>query len=398
MSNLQVIETSLTSDSLRELTEAIAGAWRARASGDQPQPLLVLDAAAPAHQRAALVARTANHATSDVIVATSGSSGSQPHLVGLSWAALLHSAQTTLDFLAPEGDSQWFLSLPTHHVSGLLVVIRGLLCGRAPIVAPDLPAALADFAATPGMALYGAVVPTQLQRWAENSALTRLDALLVGGARLEARLRHRAAHLPMVTTYGMTETCGGCVYDSHPLPNVRVRVGEGGVVELSGPMLMDGYVDEPSPVVSKTSADGEAVKWLQTADRGIWDGSHLQILGRGDDVIISGGENVSALAVEDAVRQQFPQLRDVYAWGMPDDKWGQAVAVTVAGGANDDVEAGTWGPRLHRAVREILGAASAPRLVMTTAQFPLLPSGKIDRKQLQLWAQTPSNDQNIWRR
>ncbi len=389
---LQVLPVSLTENSLNQLIEIIQQAWQIREGGGTPTPLLLhdenLEPAAAEELEARTRSASGRRALSDVILATSGSTGSQPNLVGLSWDALIFSAQSTIDHFGEPG--RWFLSLPTHHVAGLLVVIRALLGGSLPVLATDLPAAIRSFAAE-GQArtapLFGAIVPTQLHRWATAPELSQMDALLVGGAHLNDSLRQLTLSLPLVTTYGMTETCGGCVYDGVPLPQVALRISDSRI-EISGPQLMDGYIDQPSPL----SVDTGETRWLRTGDLGRWDGKRLTILGRADDMLISGGENISATTVEDAALRFLPPASSAHVWGQPHPEWGQVVYLAVTG----HIDASELGPQLRTELRKLLGPAAAPRLIAVLPSFPELKNGKIDRRTLRDTVERKLGSSAVW--
>jgi len=307
-----------------------------------------------------------------LVVRTSGSSG-EPKDVVLSHAAVLASARATLDRLG--GPGHWLLALPVRGIAGIQVLVRSALAGREPVALADhstLRSAVDALDAS--MRRYAAVVPTQLYRWAaadELGVLAELDAVLVGGAALDPDLRTQAetAGVPLIRTYGMTETCGGCVYDGVPLDGVELRIDDAGQVWLRGPMLFDGYAGQPH----------ESGAWFATADRGrILDDGRLQVLGRMDETIISGGVNVPLPAVEDAVHRA-PGVAAAAVVGAPDAEWGtRVVAVVVpAPGGTVDLDG------LRDAVETAgLSRTWAPRQLITLRELPMLPAGKVDRERL----------------
>ncbi len=308
-----------------------------------------------------------------IIVRTSGSTG-EPKDVVLSRAAVLASARATQERLG--GPGHWLLDLPVTGVAGLQVLVRSVLAGTDPVVVSehdDLESAVAELV---GSRQYASLVPTQLHRLdAEGrlDLLSGLDALLVGGASADPALldRARAAGLNVVRTYGMTETCGGCVYDGLPLDGVQMRVDDDGQVLLAGPVLFDGHVDQPR--------EGE---WLATGDRGeIDDDGRLHVLGRFDDVIVSGGVNVPLPAVERALRR-VEAVGDVAVVGVDDREWGARVVAAVV-----PVDAvcldGLRLDELRDAVTERgLPRTWAPRQVLLFDQLPSLSGGKVDRDRL----------------
>jgi O-succinylbenzoic acid--CoA ligase len=319
-----------------------------------------------------------------LVIATSGSTG-LPKYVVLSAMALQASGLATVERLG--GPARWLLAIPAEHVAGAQVVVRSLLAGAAPIVQdlrdgfrPD------DFAtATAQLAegrRYTSLVPTQLARLldaggAALDALRSFAAVLVGGAALDPWLHARAlaAGARVVTTYGMSETAGGCVYDGVPLQGVRVDVDETGRIRLGGPTLADGYLGNPADTAA-AFGDG----WFRTGDLGRWRGGRLEVLGRADDMIITGGENVAPAAVERVLAAQAG-VRAACVVGLPDVEWGQVVAAAVVADPGngphepDPVRAG----RLRAAVLAELGRAAVPRVLHTVPEIPLRGIGKPDR-------------------
>jgi O-succinylbenzoic acid--CoA ligase len=314
-----------------------------------------------------------------VVIATSGSTGAAKHVV-LSAAALQASARATAERLG--GPARWLLALPAHHVAGVQVVVRSLLAGAPPVV-QDLRGGFRpdDFAAaTRGLGTERrctSLVPTQLGRLLDAGgvaidALRGYAAVLVGGAALAPRLHARAIAegVAVVTTYGMSETAGGCVYDGVPLDGVRVELEDGGRIRLGGPTLADGYLGDP-----ELTAAAFAGGWFRTGDLGRWRDGRLEVLGRADDVIITGGENVAPAAVERALIAQDGVIAACVV-GVPDPEWGQVVAAAVVlDGPLDPALA----QRLRAGVRTALGRAAVPRILRAVPAIPLRGIGKPDR-------------------
>ena len=293
-----------------------------------------------------------------LVVETSGSTG-RPKRVVLSRAAMRSSADATHARLG--GPGQWLLDLPPTYVAGLQVLFRSVRAGTEPVGSVEEMTAERR---------YLSLVPTQLVRLLDTDAATlrRFDAILVGGARLDPRLRARAevAGLRVVATYGMSETCGGCVYDGVPLDGVEVRVGEDGRIRIGGPVLFDEYDGQPD-LTAQVTEDGCFV----TADLGRVDGDgRLEVLGRVDDVVVSGGVNVATGAVAARLREH-PAVREAEVVGVPDDEWGQAVVAVVSGDLTLD-DARAWVAAAHP-------RAWAPRHVLQVDGLPLLGNGKVDR-------------------
>ncbi len=307
-----------------------------------------------------------------LVIVTSGSTG-EPKRVRLSRAALRASADATHEALG--GAGQWVLNLPPTFVAGVQVLFRSVRAGTSPVV-QDGSLAEAVRAMT-GKRRYLSLVPTQLVRLLADHgpdlhALTLLDAVLVGGGPLDPAVRARAerAGVPVVQTYGMSETCGGCVYDGHPLTGVAVRIAADGEVELSGPVLFDGYVDaEGRPDEPRTSGVLRA-GWLRTDDLGTIDhDGRLRITARRDQVVLSGGLNVPGPAVE-RMLAAHPAVAEVAVVGRPDPAWGQAVvAVVVPAGSPPSLES----------LRDLVQPrAWAPRGLVLAESLPRTDRGKVD--------------------
>ena len=310
----------------------------------------------------------------DFILQTSGSTTGHGHLVGLTAGAFSSSEAATAKRFGGRG--RWLLALPAHHVAGFQVLACSCAGGTFPILPPPgrsfRERKVASFAPEAGFA---SLVPTQLSDLLEGeddlAPLRSLRAILVGGAASSPALldRARQAGLPVVTTYGMTETAGGCVYDGLPLDGVHIRISDGRIC-LSGPMLAQGYLDDPrSPAF--TFEQGR--RWHITSDAGAFT-DYLQVFGRLDDAIISGGVKVFARQVEDLLRE-FPGVRDVAVLPVADPRWGQAVGAVVEA----DFAVATQAEAMRKHVRSELGKAAPPRLFVQ-GKIPMLASGKLDRK------------------
>ncbi|WP_104525617.1 o-succinylbenzoate--CoA ligase [Blastococcus atacamensis] len=346
-----------------------------RAALDGSRPLAVLPSGPPAvvdAARAVLRPDEPLEPGTDLVVVTSGSTGGGRGVL-LSADALRASAAATLDRIG--GHGSWLLSLPVSAIAGLQVLCRSILSDRTAVRVAEgetLTAAVARMPA--GDRRYTSMVPTQLRRAldAEPEALRAFDAVLVGGAATDPALldRARAEGVAVVTTYGMTETAGGCVYDGLPLEGTRVRIAEGGV-ELAGPMLAVGYRRDPGATAA-AFADG----WFRTRDAGtLGSDGRLSVHGRLDDVVISGGVNVVPAAVEAALREH-PAVADAVVFGRADPEWGQRVvaAVVAAPGAAPDLAL------LRPWVADRLGAPAAPRQLHLIDSVPTLHTGKPDRR------------------
>ncbi|TIC89396.1 AMP-dependent synthetase [Nocardioides sp. GY 10113] len=311
-----------------------------------------------------------------VVIPTSGSSGT-PKRVVLSRAAVLASVEASRRRLGAAGP--WVLALPATYVAGLQVLVRSLAAGHAPTSY--------DVSGWPeGEGWFTSLVPTQLHRALaspdEVAALARAHTVLLGGGPIDPALRARAeaAGIRVVATYGAAETAGGCVYDGVPLDGVEVAIGDGGRIRISGPTLFDGYRDNPE-LTRQALVDG----WYLTSDAGRFDeDGHLRVIGRVDDVIVTGGVNVPGPAV--AVRlREHPSLDQAEVLGVADREWGNRVVAFVVPGA----PGGEPVPDLS-ALRDWVAEAHprswAMRQLVVLDELPLLANGKPDRQALRALA------------
>ena len=319
-----------------------------------------------------------------VIIGTSGSTGT-PKGGELSAAALLHSARASLARVDARPGQRWLCCLPATHIAGVQVLVRSLVSGTETVLATS---ADAETVASSGCA-HISLVPVQLRRLLADQSrqsdistpLAGFASVLLGGAAAPQSLldEARAAGVPVVTTYGMTETCGGCVYDGWPLDGVRVSIrddddGLPGRIWIGGPVLFSGYRGVPLP------PDG-VLPWFRTGDLGQVDASgRLTVRGRADDVINTGGHKVVPGEVA-AVLETCPGVRDVAVVGQPDAEWGERViAVVVPADRADPPTLELL--RLH--VRQRLPRYAAPSRVVIVDAVPMLPSGKHDIARLKL--------------
>ena len=382
-----------------------------------------------------------------LVVGTSGSTGT-PKLTALTAQALAASAAATEDFFGSNSDvaSQWLLALPAHYIAGAQVLARSVLAGTAPVIARSVtepvhfsPEVFLQAVERMSSARrFISLVPTQLHKLLESAdanphlgaeiheALGSFTGILLGGAPASADLLAAASVLELntVTTYGSAETAGGCVYSGSVLPGVRVELvpeegmpavpdieGKSAIEEsvqvgriwISGAHLASGYIGDAARTAEHffTAADG--TRWYRTDDYGLLSPANnpdstargneqrLQGLGRSDDVLISGGVKISARAVA-TVLEEHPAVREACVVGLPDARWGTAIAAAVtlvpSAGATAAPTENRPAPNeelcalLRARCAEKLGAPAAPKQLSILPDFPLTSTGKPDRAEI----------------
>lgn len=295
-----------------------------------------------------------------LVVNTSGSTG-EPNSVAISTSALIASTNAAHKYLGAVPGDSWSLLLPTNHIAGLNVIARATALGTKVIDNRNVAEYVdADFIS---------IVPTQLHRALTKDAkllehLTAAEAVLVGGGAITDSLKKAAAdkHVKVVTTYGMTEMCGGCVYNQKPLDGVEIEIGSTGLIKLKAPMMASNYLNNPELWQSLT-ADG----WFQTSDIGEFTDGKLKVLGRADDVINSGGEKISLISIENLFNTHFPD-QEVIAFGLPDAEWGERLCLAV-----------TTNLSLAQIQQKLIGVNS-PKEIYIFKQIPKSVLGKVDRQ------------------
>jgi o-succinylbenzoate---CoA ligase len=306
-----------------------------------------------------------------VVVATSGSTGT-PKGVVLSRSAIRASVEATHSRLGGVGD--WVLALPTHYVAGLMVLARASLGGSHAVPVRSDLRNLQEVAGMLSERRYISLVPAQLDRALRHgeviAALASFSAVLVGGGPTDIALveRARTAGIRVVTTYGMSETCGGCVYDGEPLQGVAADLADDGRILIRSSTLFAGYRLRPD-LTADAVVDGR----FRTQDRGSWDDAgRLIVLGRMDDLVITGGHKVDLVEVEKSVQRWAAQHGARGAvLGVTDQVWGTTIiAVADLPGSLADLQA---------VVGESLPAYAMPRELIYLDQLPWLANGKPDR-------------------
>ena len=292
-----------------------------------------------------------------VVIGTSGTTGT-PKEIFLSSHALVASARASNAFLGAKAGDTWSLLLPLTHVAAVNVFVRAFELGTIPVD-------LRNYSDAYPRVDFTAIVPTQLFRAlnGDDHLLKHLQGaqkVLVGGAALSNAIRNQAtaAGVNVVTTYGMSETSGGCVYNGEILEGTEVEV-RGGSIFIRGNVL----------ALNLDLTNG----WFETNDLGEFVGDKLVVIGRVDDVIISGGENLSLNNVENILNESFPDIQFA-AFCVEDPQWGQSLHIAVVGEIDRD--------SVISLLERKIGAFAKPKGIHSVNSLPLLGIGKVDRKRL----------------
>ncbi|MCA1839247.1 MAG: class I adenylate-forming enzyme family protein [Actinomycetota bacterium] len=370
-----------TSDPER-FVETLTQIWE---SGDAVMPV---DHRLTRHEHAALIGRmkplreiTAEGSTqlegepvrpgTALVIATSGTSG-PPQGVVISHAALRWSTEASNLALDAQGSDTWVSVLPLAHIAAIQVVNRALVSGAKLVMMPRFDPASTVKA---GTSICVSLVPALLRKLLDADVeLTAIRTVLLGGGPVPVDLidEGRDRGLNIVTTYGMTETCGGCVYDGAPLRGVHVKIGQDSSIQISGPCLLDGYRSDALSTRERL-VDG----WFSTRDAGALDDSgRLSVFGRADDVIVTGGEKVWPREVEE-VLSRVPGVEEVAICSVPDPTWGQVIVAVIV-------------PRGHAPTLELIRSLAAeqlapyklPRRLMLVESLPRNALGKVDIRKL----------------
>jgi O-succinylbenzoic acid--CoA ligase len=338
-----------------------------------------------------------------VVCSTSGSTGN-PRGVLLTATAIKTSAKAFADRFGK--DFRWVMAMPAHRIAGIMVLTRAFLFENPHVIDPSTGGARpfdpATFAVTTmqavreskqdGRPLAVSLVPTQIGRLLESGsvgieALLSYDLVLSGAAATPQPMLNRLRELgvKVVISYGMTETCGGCVYDGQTLNAVSISLGtkddvEPGRITISGPVIASGYRLRP---------DLDAVAFIEnkliTHDVGKLDQNGLlHVLGRLDDVVQVGGTNVSLSAVE-AILRHHPAISDVAVIDIADDLWG-SIPMAYIVLRDQNVNRANLSELIKQTVTDRIGRAATPRSIEFVEHLPMLDSGKIDRLSLRISA------------
>ncbi len=338
----------------------------------------VIDLLAVMSKGSAVVTGAVESATIDPadaasVLFTSGTSGGRKgvRLTIDNWEA---AAKASMQHLGHGSDDTWLLALPLHHVAGLSILVRSAYSGGTVRMLPGFDPATFAAHLRRG-ATVASMVPTMMSRVldVDPGPYDGLRAVLLGGGPIPDRVLDRAgaAGLPVLPTYGLTETAGqvatlrpGAPLENkaHPLPGVILRIEPDDRIAVRGPMLSPGYVGEP---------DRGAEDWLVTGDLGMIDGDGaLRVTGRADTIIVSGGENIDPALVEAAL-VQLGDVDEALVAGVASEEWGMEAVCLYVGQANP--------ARVEAALRQMLPSFMIPKRWQQVAELPMTPMGKPDR-------------------
>jgi O-succinylbenzoic acid--CoA ligase len=293
-----------------------------------------------------------------VIIETTGSSGIRKRVL-LSTGAIETSAELSNSQIGAAPGDIWSLLLPINHIAGVNVLARAIKLDSKVVGVDET----AD---------YTAIVPTQLHRalFGDKKLLEHLQkckSVLVGGSPASKTLLELAtkAGINVITTYGMTETSGGCIYNNRALPGVSVEADETGRLMIKGPILANGY-ENNQELWNENFKDG----WFLTNDLGTIKDNEVQVIGRSDDVVLSGGENVSLIAIENELAANFPDV-NFLATSITDSEWGQKICLI------SDIEIDQL--QVSQLLKEKLGKQFVPKDFLVVDKIPQIGIGKPDR-------------------
>ncbi|WP_353066145.1 AMP-binding protein [Arcanobacterium hippocoleae] len=433
-----VIQASRSVAGRMKTAAQIARAFHTWESGAKTKPVFLIPPEADALKSAAEVAAYDIPKGTGVLLRTSGSTSGQGKIVALSWESLAAAAAATHDHFG--GPGAWINVLPIYHIAGFQTIFRSIFAGFSPIIGDFT--SCADFRQATSQSAaprhYLSQVPVQLTRLLASAPMDSLlpsgkaeiqnehpslstycgiDVNLVGGSAIRTDLLQQAQLLGLrtVTSYGMTETCGGCVYDGIPIGDTKLEVGVNGQISIGSSVVALGYLGQPQ--AQEFSRDSQGIRWHHTRDWGEISDGILKVNGRIDDAIITGGLTVIPQLLEDAISTEFQTQCVVVS--VPSKIWGaEVIAVSARKLSQAQVhkfvenkfERG-WAPRKIYALTDLPdprngspyrtshSAQSAP--TEGTAQhtadshgenlvhapqsepaFPLTGSGKIDRRKL----------------
>jgi O-succinylbenzoic acid--CoA ligase len=320
---------------------------------------------------------------SGLIVCTSGTTGN-PKAVEISSEALINAATKTNEKFNEPAD--WILAINPAFIGGLMVLARAIISNQNWIYGldesdkfnPDLFVAKALEVISKNRKVRTSLVNAQLSTLVSQGhldTLRKFDALLIGGGQISKSLYEELKNegVNLIRTYGMTETCGGVVWDGFALNNVLIRidhpsndgVGQIAIKSDSNATCYHGNSLEINKLNDSTFNEG----WVFTKDLGIVKNGELKVIGRNDDIVVSGGNNISLHAIENVIKDQIG-IEDAVVFSIPDEKWGVVVAAVIVGTCDISV--------IQNSIEHELGKAAVPRIIKNSQEIPLLPNGKVD--------------------
>ena len=320
---------------------------------------------------------------SGLLVCTSGSTGN-PKAVEISAAALLSA--TRLVNAKFENPASWLLAINPAFIGGAMVIARAITQDQKweygldenGKFSPEIFAGIAQTFIAQNGRVRTSLVAAQLSALIAQdhiNLLKKFDAILVGGGQISPEVYKNLKDdgVNLIRTYGMTETCGGVVWDGKALDDVSIRIenpanGGAGRISINSPSNATCYHGN-SEGIKQLNEITFNNNWIMTQDIGTYENTTLKVIGRSDDIVISGGVNVSVHAIENVLRDQ-PGVEDAVVFAMPDKIWGTIVAAVIVGNAELLV--------LQDAVEKELGSPAKPRVIKFAHELPLLPNGKID--------------------
>ncbi|MFZ9702366.1 MAG: AMP-binding protein [Candidatus Nanopelagicales bacterium] len=318
-----------------------------------------------------------------LIVCTSGTTGN-PKAVEISSKALVNAANKTNQMFNDSAD--WILAINPAFIGGLMVLARAIISNQNWIYGldesdkfnPDLFIAKAMEVLSKNKKVRTSLVNAQLSTLVSQGhteTLKKFDALLIGGGQISNSLYEQLKNdgVNLIRTYGMTETCGGVVWDGFALNNVLIRidhpasdgVGQIAIKSDSNATCYHGKSNE----INKLNQSTFSNDWVLTKDLGSLKNGELKVIGRNDDIVISGGNNVSLHAIENVIKDQLG-IEDAVVFSIPDEKWGAIVAAVIVGNCEISV--------IQKSIEIELGKAAVPRIIKNVLEIPLLPNGKVD--------------------
>ncbi len=372
----KILTTLGTQDTNMRITKAIADALSAYQGGKTPQPLFIV----PQHANPSLISTELEKfkvpENTAILLRTSGSTTGQGKIVALSWDNLISSAQATHEALG--GAGVWVSNLPLEHIAGLQTIVRSLLAGYTPIFGEMHDPLNALRITQHSGNVYLSQVPTQLYRLLQKPTIALpYKAILVGGAALTPNLYAQAkqAGIHIVTSYGMTETGGGCVYNGMPIGDTQISLDPRGQISLCGSVVALGYLGEKNTNFAQ-NVDTQT-RTFHTNDIGRFTpAGTLEVLGRSDDAITTGGLTIMPQLIANEITAKYGTHTEVIA--IKNEIWGEH-AIAIVESPISETSA-----RTH--LTRILGKGWAPRriipLKILASDWPTTTSGKINRREL----------------